>query len=103
MAADDMNAVTGIYPPALGQKSNETSGKAIMARDQQSDVSTFVFIDNSKVNTALPTARVNAIDVARYGTKTDTCNLDLVLFKIWQVFPTHERRVDAADCPALAI
>jgi hypothetical protein len=46
MAADDMNAVTGIYPPALGQKSNETSGKAIMARDQQSDVSTFVFIDN---------------------------------------------------------
>jgi hypothetical protein len=46
MAADDMNAVTGIYPPALGQKSNETSGKAIIARDQQSDVSTFVFIDN---------------------------------------------------------
>ena len=46
MAADDMNAVTGIYPGALGQRSNETSGKAIIARDQQSDVSTFVFIDN---------------------------------------------------------
>lgn len=46
LASEDMNAVTGIYPPALGQKSNETSGKAIIARDRQSDVSTFVFIDN---------------------------------------------------------
>lgn len=46
LAADDMKAVIGIYDAALGQRSNETSGKAIQARDRQSDVGSFVYQDN---------------------------------------------------------
>lgn len=45
-ASDDMKAVMSIYDPSLGAKSNETSGKAIMARQRESDVSNFHFIDN---------------------------------------------------------
>ncbi|MNL14729.1 hypothetical protein D3C87_1356850 [compost metagenome] len=36
----------GIYDASLGARSNETSGKAIMARQREGDVSTFHFIDN---------------------------------------------------------
>ena len=46
IAAEDMSAVTGIYPASLGQQSNETSGKAILARERQGDIGTFVYIDN---------------------------------------------------------
>lgn len=45
-AADDMKAIVGIYDASLGARSNETSGKAIMARQREGDVSTFNFIDN---------------------------------------------------------
>lgn len=45
-AVDDMKATTGIYDASLGNRSNETSGKAIMARQREGDVATFVFIDN---------------------------------------------------------
>lgn len=45
-ASDDMKAITGIYDASIGAKSNETSGKAIMARERQGDVSNFHFIDN---------------------------------------------------------
>lgn len=45
-AVGDLYGTIGIYPPSLGQKSNETSGKAINARQQESDVGTFVYIDN---------------------------------------------------------
>jgi len=45
-ASDDMKAIVGLYDPSLGARSNETSGKAIMARQQEGDVSTFHFIDN---------------------------------------------------------
>lgn len=45
-ASDDMKAIIGLYDASLGQKSNETSGKAIMARQREGDVSTFHFIDN---------------------------------------------------------
>jgi hypothetical protein len=45
-ASDDMKATTGIYDAGLGQRSNETSGKAIMARQQEGDISTFVYMDN---------------------------------------------------------
>lgn len=46
MAADEMKAVVGIYDAALGNRSNETSGKAINARKAESDVGTFVYVDN---------------------------------------------------------
>ncbi len=45
-AADDMKAITGIYDSALGRRSNETSGRAILARQRESDVSNFHFRDN---------------------------------------------------------
>lgn len=46
LASDDMKAVTGIYDAALGARSNETSGRAIMARQREGDVGTFVYVDN---------------------------------------------------------
>jgi hypothetical protein len=45
-AADDVKRITGIYDASLGARSNETSGVAIRARQQEGDVSTFHFIDN---------------------------------------------------------
>lgn len=46
IADADIQATTGIYKSALGAPSNETSGKAINARQRESDVGTFQFIDN---------------------------------------------------------
>lgn len=45
-AAEDMKAVTGVYDASLGARSNETSGKAIRARQQEGDVGSFVYIVN---------------------------------------------------------
>jgi hypothetical protein len=45
-ASDDMKSVIGLYDASLGAKSNETSGRAIMARQREGDVSTFHFVDN---------------------------------------------------------
>lgn len=45
-AANDMKEVLGIYNANLGAKSNEQSGVAIKARDQQGDTGTFIYIDN---------------------------------------------------------
>src|SRR5688500_6818393 len=41
-----MKSFIGIYDASLGARSNETSGRAIMARQREGDVSTFHFIDN---------------------------------------------------------
>lgn len=45
-AADDIKATTGQYDPSLGQRSNETSGRAILAREQQADTGTYHYVDN---------------------------------------------------------
>lgn len=45
-ASDDIKAIVGMYDASLGARSNETSGRAIMARQREGDVSTFHFIDN---------------------------------------------------------
>jgi hypothetical protein len=45
-ASDDMKAILGMYDASLGARSNETSGRAIMARQREGDVSTFHFVDN---------------------------------------------------------
>lgn len=45
-ASDDMKAVMSIYDSSLGQRSNEQSGKAILARQRESDTANFHFIDN---------------------------------------------------------
>jgi hypothetical protein len=45
-ANQDIQDITGVYPASIGARSNETSGKAILARERQGDVSNFHFIDN---------------------------------------------------------
>ncbi len=45
-ASDDIKSVIGMYDASLGARSNETSGKAIQARQLEGDTSTFNFIDN---------------------------------------------------------
>lgn len=46
VAQEDMKATTGIFDAALGNRSNETSGKAIEERQQQSDNGSFIYFDN---------------------------------------------------------
>lgn len=45
-AADDLKSIMGLYDASLGARSNETSGRAILARQKEGDVSTYHFIDN---------------------------------------------------------
>jgi hypothetical protein len=45
-ASDDMKSIIGIYDASLGNRSNETSGRAIRARQLEGDTATFHFIDN---------------------------------------------------------
>ena len=46
LSAQDMKDVTGLHDASLGAQSNETSGKAIMARERQGDTATYIYIDN---------------------------------------------------------
>jgi hypothetical protein len=46
VAAEEMKMASGQYDASMGAKSNETSGRAIRARQQESDNATFHFIDN---------------------------------------------------------
>lgn len=43
----DMKDVTGLHDASLGVKSNETSGRAIMARQREGDVANLTFHDNA--------------------------------------------------------
>lgn len=46
IARDDIKSTIGIQNAGMGERSNETSGKAIVSRKLESDTSTFHFIDN---------------------------------------------------------
>lgn len=46
--AQDMKDVTGLHDASLGVRSNETSGKAIMARQREGDVASYIYHDNLK-------------------------------------------------------
>jgi hypothetical protein len=46
VASEEMKMASGQYDASLGQKSNETSGRAIMARQREGDNATFHFVDN---------------------------------------------------------
>lgn len=46
LADQDIKDVTGLHDASLGMQSNETSGKAILAREKQGDVATFMYHDN---------------------------------------------------------
>jgi hypothetical protein len=48
MHTQDIKDVTGLHDASLGIQSNETSGKAIQARDRQGDVATYIYPDNLK-------------------------------------------------------
>jgi portal protein len=45
-AYEDLKRGSGIHDASLGARSNETSGRAIMARQQEGDTANFHFIDN---------------------------------------------------------
>lgn len=46
IAAEDVKRTTGIYDASLGARSNETSGKAILARKEESQNATSIYSDN---------------------------------------------------------
>jgi hypothetical protein len=46
MSKEDLRSVVGIYDASLGKQSNETSGKAILARQHEGDVGSYLYIDN---------------------------------------------------------
>jgi hypothetical protein len=46
IASEEIKAVTGIYDASLGARSNETTGVAIRARQQQGEIATFNYMDN---------------------------------------------------------
>lgn len=46
LASEDIKAVTGIYDASLGAKSNEQTGVAIRARQQQGEIAVFNYMDN---------------------------------------------------------
>lgn len=46
LAAQDIEATIGIYREGLGKESNAQSGRAILSRQREGDVGTFVYSDN---------------------------------------------------------
>ncbi len=46
VAAEDIKKTTGIYDASLGARSNETSGRAILARKEESQNATSIYSDN---------------------------------------------------------
>jgi hypothetical protein len=46
----DMKDVTGVHDASLGIKSNETSGRAIMARQREGDIASLTFYDNGNAS-----------------------------------------------------
>jgi hypothetical protein len=46
LASDEIKAVTGIYDASMGARSNETSGRAIFARQHEGEIATYNFQDN---------------------------------------------------------
>lgn len=46
LAATDIEAATGIYRENLGKESNAVSGRAILSRQREGDVGSFLYIDN---------------------------------------------------------
>lgn len=48
--AQDMKDVTGIHDASLGIRSNETSGRAIQARQREGDIASLTFYDNANAS-----------------------------------------------------
>ncbi|WP_455976582.1 portal protein [Methylorubrum populi] len=67
-AAEDIKGVTGIYDASLGAPSNESSGKAILARQREGDVGSFVYIENFNRAIRHTGAIINSMIPAIYDT-----------------------------------
>jgi hypothetical protein len=50
VASEDVKTTSSLYDPSLGAQSNETSGKAILARQAQGNIATYDFIDNASMS-----------------------------------------------------
>jgi hypothetical protein len=46
VATDELKASLGVYDASLGNRSNESSGRAILARQNEGEVANFVYVDN---------------------------------------------------------
>ena len=46
LAAQDIEAATGVYRENLGKESNAVSGRAILSRQREGDVGSFLYVDN---------------------------------------------------------
>lgn len=46
IATDELKASLGVYDASIGARSNETSGRAILARQSEGEVANFVYVDN---------------------------------------------------------
>lgn len=46
MCVDEMKSTTGIYSASLGDRDNETSGRAILAQQRKGDTANFAYFDN---------------------------------------------------------
>jgi hypothetical protein len=66
--AQDMKDVTGLHDASLGAKSNETSGKAILARQREGDVASYIYHDNLKAAIAEGGEVINQLIPITYDT-----------------------------------
>jgi len=68
LAQQDIKDVTGLHDASLGMRSNETSGKAIVARERQGDVATSMYHDNLNLSIAEAGEVVNDLIPVTYDT-----------------------------------
>lgn len=62
MMGDELKTTLGVYDASLGAQANETSGRALIARQNQADTTNFVYSDNqAKAIKRLGTILVDAI------------------------------------------
>lgn len=69
ISSDDIKASTGIYDASLGARSNETSGKAIIARQREGDIANFDYIDNLAYSLKYDFEVTNDLITAVYDTE----------------------------------
>lgn len=68
LAAQDMKDVTGLHDASLGARSNETSGKAILARQKEGDVGSYIYHDNLQAAISEGGRVINALIPVAYDT-----------------------------------
>lgn len=69
ISSDDIKAATGIYDASLGARSNETSGRAILARQREGDVANYDYMDNLAYALKYDFEVTNDLITAVYDTK----------------------------------